>query len=150
MAFSVKARRGAALAIAVLAAPIGLQSGAAFLGFTLPDSAPPAAHDPGRVAMILIVLVTGSIGAFLIWRARNRIAWILGAIAVLTAFSGFVSFYHAQALYGRVSPPLAVPLTLVGQFVWPPTVWLLAVLLPLSFPDGRVLLRSHFRLTHKH
>jgi signal transduction histidine kinase len=124
----------------VLAATIGLQAGAAFLGFTLPDSAPPEAHDPGRVALISIVLATGSIGAFLIWRApSNRIAWILGAIAILTGFSTFVDFYQAQALYGPVSPPLAVPLTLVGQFAWPPTVWLLAVFLPLSFPDGRVL-----------
>jgi signal transduction histidine kinase len=140
MSVSFSERRSAALSVVVLAATIGLQAGAAFLGFSLPESAPPEAHDPGRVALISIVLATGFVGAFLIWRApRNRISWILGAIAILTGFSSFVDFYQAQAIYGPVSPPLAVPVTLVGQFLWPPTVWLLAVFLPLSFPDGRVL-----------
>jgi hypothetical protein len=69
MAVSPVQRSGAAAAIGVLAVTLGLQVGVAFLALTLPASAPAEAHDVGRSALIAIVVATGAIGAFLIWRA---------------------------------------------------------------------------------
>jgi signal transduction histidine kinase len=140
MAVSAVTRRGSALAIGVLVATIGLVVGAGFLALTTPASAPPEAHDLGRQGLIAVVVATGSIGAFLIWRApRNRVAWILAAIGILLGFSGFVNYYLVQAHYGASSLPLWVPLTLLGQVAWPLTLLLLAIYLPLFFPDGRLL-----------
>jgi signal transduction histidine kinase len=138
-------RHSAILAIGVLVATIGLQVGAVYLSLTLPASAPPEAHDLGRAFLFLIVVATGVIGAFLIWRApKNRVAWILAVIAILMAFSGFDSFYLAHALSGS-SPPLWVPVALVGQVAWPLTLMMLAIYLPLFFPDGK-LLSSRWRV----
>jgi hypothetical protein len=140
MAASVVERRSATLAIGVLVATVGLQASAVYLSITLPASAPPEARDLGRASLFLIVVATGIIGAFLIWRApRNRVAWILAAIAILMAFSGFDSFYLAHALTDAPSLPLWIPVALVGQVAWPLTLLMLAVYLPLLFPNGRLL-----------
>jgi len=73
MAVSPVTRRGPAVAIGVLVATIGLVVGAGFLAVTTPASAPPEAHDVGRQGLLAVVVATGSIGTFLIWRApRNR------------------------------------------------------------------------------
>jgi signal transduction histidine kinase len=140
MAASVVERRSATLAIGVLVVTVGLQASAVYLSITLPASAPPEAHDLGRASLFLIVVATGIIGAFLVWRApRNRVAWILAAIAILMAFSGFDSFYLAHALTEAPSLPLWIPVALAGQVAWPLTLLMLAVYLPLLFPGGRLL-----------
>jgi signal transduction histidine kinase len=140
MAVSPVARGGSALAIGVLVATIGLVVSVAFLALTAPASAPAETHDLGRQALLAVIGATGSIGAFLIWRAPgNRVAWILAAIAILLGFSGFIEFYLAHALYGTSSLPLWVPVPLLGQVAWPLFLLLLAIYLPLFFPNGRLL-----------
>jgi hypothetical protein len=70
-------------------------------------------------------------------RPRNPIGWICLADGLLWMFLGMIEFY---GIYGLVRPgSVAFPVAVyaLGQWLWVPTVGLLAIYLVLLFPDGR-------------
>jgi hypothetical protein len=79
------------------------------------------------------------VGAFIASRRpRNPIGWICLADGLLWTFLGMIGSY---GVYGLARPGLvALPVAVyaLGQWLWVPTVGLLAIYLILLFPDGRL------------
>jgi signal transduction histidine kinase len=134
----------AILAAALWCVALGLAGFQAYLTFTadwhaVPDGfRPSAASDVGLIAVIAM----GSVGALIAFRQpANRIGWLLLAIAFTADFIDFPKVYAGFALYLRPDWPAALWLYWLGQIMW---IFLFAealVLLPLWFPDGRLLSR---------
>ncbi len=71
-------------------------------------------------------------------RSRNPVGWICLADGLLWTFLGMIESY---GIYGLVRPgSVAFPVAIyaVGQWLWVPTVGLLAIYLALLFPNGRL------------
>jgi hypothetical protein len=71
-------------------------------------------------------------------RPRNPIGWICLADGLLWTFLGMIESY---GIYGLVRPgSVAFPVAVyaLGQWLWVPTVGLLAIYLVLLFPEGRL------------
>ena len=99
---------------------------------------PNAASEAGLVAGIAM----SSIAALIVYRQpANRIGWLLLTIALSAAFIDFPRLYAGFAVYLHPSLPGALWLYWLNQVVWILLFTELLVLLPLWFPDGRLLSR---------
>jgi hypothetical protein len=74
-------------------------------------------------------------------RSHNPIGWICLAEGFLWMFLVMVDYYGVYGLAKPGSVPFPVGIYSLGQWLWVPTVGLLAIYLVLLFPDGRLLSR---------
>src|SRR5918995_6930673 len=75
-------------------------------------------------------------------RPHNPIGWICLADGFLWMFLAIIDSYGVYGLAKSGSVPFPVVVYALGQWLWVPTVGLLAVYLVLLFPDGRLPSRS--------
>ncbi|MBV9101649.1 MAG: GAF domain-containing sensor histidine kinase [Candidatus Dormibacteraeota bacterium] len=80
------------------------------------------------------------VGALIVWRRPgNRVGWVACAIGALVGFEVFVGAYANYAAYGpHRLPGRGVAEWLTG-WEWLVPLLLMVVVLPLVFPDGRLL-----------
>jgi hypothetical protein len=71
-------------------------------------------------------------------RPRNPIGWICLSDGLLWAFLGMIESYGLYGLARPGSVPFPVAVYALGEWLWVPTVGLLAIYLVLLFPDGRL------------
>jgi hypothetical protein len=71
-------------------------------------------------------------------RPRSPIGWICLAEGLLWAFLGMIESYGIYGLARPNSVPFPVAVYALGEWLWVPTVSLLAIYLVLLFPDGRL------------
>ena len=71
-------------------------------------------------------------------RSHNPIGWICLAEGLLWAFLGMIESYGLYGLARPGSVPFPVAVYALGEWLWVPTVGLVAIYLPLLFPDGRL------------
>jgi hypothetical protein len=71
-------------------------------------------------------------------RSHNPIGWICLAEGILWAFLGMIESYGLYGLARPGSVPFPVAVYALGEWLWVPTVGLVAIYLPLLFPDGRL------------
>ncbi|MBA2533026.1 MAG: hypothetical protein H0V23_13145, partial [Nocardioidaceae bacterium] len=94
-----------------------------------------AGSGDGDQAFVLMAIGFATVGALIASREpANTVGWLLLAIAVSFAFQGL-----ADAYLGRAGHPGEVAVAWFANWAW--YVWLYAagLLLPLVFPDGRLL-----------
>jgi hypothetical protein len=85
------------------------------------------------------VLAFPVVGALIVSkRPKNPIGWICLAEGFLWMFLAVIDFYGVYGLAKPGSVPFPVVVYALGQWLWVPTVGLLAVYLVLLFPDGRL------------
>ena len=125
------------VAFAALCTATGLVILASSFGLAAPDSW-------GFRGFPAIFAVTFTwVGAALAWRRpRNAIGWLLLAVGVDSAVQVVLSEYAIFGTIGRLVPlPGAVFAAWVVAWIWVSEVTLVAVFLPLLFPDGHFLSR---------
>ena len=94
------------------------------------------------VAGFFAILAMSSVGALVAWRRpANRIGWLLLAIAFSAIFLDLPRLYAGVAVYVHPGLPGADWLYWLSQIAWMFLFAQLLVLLPLWFPDGRLLSR---------
>jgi hypothetical protein len=71
-------------------------------------------------------------------RPHNPIGWICLADGFLWMFLAIIDLYGVYGLARPGSVPFPVVIYALGQWLWVPTVGLLAIYLALLFPDGRL------------
>jgi len=71
-------------------------------------------------------------------RPRNLIGWLCLWEGLLWALLGMIESYGIYGLARPGSVPLPVAVYALGEWLWVPTVGLLAIYLVLLFPDGRL------------
>jgi hypothetical protein len=71
-------------------------------------------------------------------RPRNPIGWICLAVGLLWMLLGLFDFYSVYGLAKPGSVPFPVVIYALVEWLWLPTVGLLAIYLVLLFPDGRL------------
>ena len=71
-------------------------------------------------------------------RPRSPIGWICLADGVLWMFLSMIDSYGVYGLAEPGSVPFPVVIYALGQWLWVPTIGLLAIYLALLFPDGRL------------
>ena len=71
-------------------------------------------------------------------RPHNPIGWICLAVGLLWMLLGLFDYYGVYGLAKPGSVPFPVVVYALAQWLWVPTVGLLAIYLPLLFPDGRL------------
>jgi len=71
-------------------------------------------------------------------RPRNLIGWLCLWEGLLWAFLGMIESYGIYGLARPGSVPFPVAVYALGEWLWVPTVGLLAIYLVLLFPDGRL------------
>jgi hypothetical protein len=71
-------------------------------------------------------------------RPHNPIGWICLADGFLWMFLAIIDLYGVYGLAKPGSVPFPVVIYALGQWLWVPTVGLLAIYLALLFPDGRL------------
>jgi hypothetical protein len=71
-------------------------------------------------------------------RSHNPIGWICLAEGLLWAFLGMIESYGLYGLARPGSVPFPVAVYALGEWLCVPTVGLVAIYLPLLFPDGRL------------
>src|SRR5918997_5121509 len=69
---------------------------------------------------------------------RNPIGWICLADGLLLLLLGLFDYYSVYGLARPGSVPFPAAIAGLSQWLWMPTVGLLAIYLPLLFPDGRL------------
>jgi hypothetical protein len=85
------------------------------------------------------VLAFPLIGALIASRhPRNPIGWICLADGFLWMFLSMIDYYGVYGLAKPGSIPFPVVIYALGQWLWVPTIGLLAIYLVLLFPDGRL------------
>ncbi len=85
------------------------------------------------------VLAFPVVGALIVSRRpRNPIGWICLANGLLWAILGMIENYGIYGLARPGSVLFPVAFYALGQWLWVPTVGLLAIYLVLLFPDGRL------------
>jgi hypothetical protein len=104
---------------------------------------PPGASEASvtLVAMLVSVPVLAFpvVGALIASRRpRNPIGWICLANGLLWAFLGLIENYGIYGLARPGSVLFPVAFYALGQWLWVPTVGLLAIYLVLLFPNGRL------------
>jgi signal transduction histidine kinase len=124
---------------------LGLMAAQIFFTFAVDWHRAPAEFRPGggSTAGLVAILAMSSVGALLAWRQpANRVGWLLLSIAL---FAIFVDLPRLYAGYGVYVHPGLLPAALWGywlnQVAWIILFTQLMVLLPLVFPDGRLLSR---------
>src|SRR2546426_7731600 len=114
----------------------------AFLTFGVDWRSVPESFRPNAssVAGLLTILAMGSVGGLIAARQpANRIGWLLLAIAITATFLDIPRLYAGVAIYVHPGLPGALWVNWLGQIVWILLFTELLVLLPLWFPDGRLL-----------
>jgi signal transduction histidine kinase len=114
----------------------------AYLTFGVDWRSVPEAFRPNAssVAGLLTILAMGSVGGLIAARQpANRIGWLLLAIAITATFLDIPRLYAGVAIYVHPGLPGALWGNWLGQIVWILLFTELLVLLPLWFPDGRLL-----------
>ena len=95
----------------------------------------------GVASLVLTVTLPGIGWLIATRRAENRIGWMLLAIGFFYALTQFSASY---AVYGLLVDPGSLPLADVmawlSDLIWAPA-YMLLILVPLVFPDGRLLSR---------
>src|ERR1700730_3120189 len=92
------------------------------------------------VAGFVAILAMSGVGALVAWRRpANRIGWLLLAIAFSAIFLDLPKLYAGVAVYAHPGLPGADWLYWLSQIAWMFLFAQLLVLLPLWFPDGRLL-----------
>lgn len=92
------------------------------------------------VVGLVAILAMSSVGALVTWRRpANRIGWLLLAIAFSAIFLDLPKLYAGVAVYVHPGLPGADWLYWLSQIAWMFLFAQLLVLLPLWFPDGRLL-----------
>jgi len=124
---------------------LGLMAAQAFFTFAVDWHRAPADFRPngGSTAGLAAILVMSSVGALLAWRQpANRIGWLLLSIALFAIFVDLPRLYAGYGIY--VHPgllPAANWAYWLNQVAWIILFAQLMVVLPLVFPDGRLLSR---------
>src|SRR5438309_7442322 len=94
------------------------------------------------VAGFVAILAMSGVGTLVAWRRpANRIGWLLLAIAITACFLDFPRLYAGVAIYLHPGLPGADWLYWLSQIVWMLVFGELLILLPLWFPNGRLLSR---------
>ena len=112
--------------------------------FVLVRSAPvPSGSSAGRNIVDLLIsvpiLAFPIVGALIASRRPgNPIGWILLADGLLWTLLGLLDYYSVYGLARPGSVPYPAAAAGLGQWLWVPTVGLLAIYLVLLFPDGRL------------
>jgi hypothetical protein len=112
--------------------------------FFLARSAPiPSGSSAGRTVIDLLVsvpfLAYPLVGALVASRRpRNPIGWICLAFGLLWMLLGLFDFYGVYGLAKPETVPFPVVSYALVDWLWLPTVGLLAIYLLLLFPDGRL------------
>src|ERR1700730_1838567 len=104
----------------------------------------PEAFRPNSssVAGFVAILAMSGVGALVAWRRpANRIGWLLLTIALSAIFLDLPKLYAGVAVYVHPGLPGADWLYWLSQIAWMFLFAQLLVLLPLWFPDGRLLSR---------
>ena len=140
--------RGQARAPAWLAWSLAALSVALFLAtvalFVLARSAPvPSGSSANRTVVDLLVsvpiLAFPLVGALIAARRpQNPVGWICLADGLLWMLLGLFDYYSVYGLAQPGSVPFPAAAAGMGQWLWVPTVGLLAIYLILLFPDGRL------------
>src|ERR1700682_358837 len=125
-------------------AAIALVAFEAFLVFGIDWRGVPADFRPNAssVAGFVPTLAMSSVGALIAVRhPANRIGWLLLVLSLTASFLDFPRLYVGVALYVHPGLPGALWLYWINQVVWILVFGELLVLLPLLFPDGKLLSR---------
>lgn len=104
----------------------------------------PDAFQPTNASLAggVAVLTFASVGALIaIRRPGNRVGWLLLSIALTAGFIDLPKYYAGQAVYNHAGLPGALWLYWFSQVVWLILFGQALILLPLIFPDGRLLSR---------
>ncbi len=126
----------AALSTAMFLATVAL--------FVLARSAPvPSGSSAGRTIIDLLVsvpfLAFPFVGALVASRRpRNPIGWICLADGLLWLLLGLLDYYSVYGLQKPGSVPFPAAAAGLGEWLWAPTVGLLAIYVVLLFPEGRL------------
>jgi signal transduction histidine kinase len=123
---------------------IGLLACQALLTFTVDWRNVPDVFRPSSssVAGLVAILAMSSVGALVAWRRpANRIGWLLLAIALSAIFLDVPKLYAGFAVYVHPGLPGGDWFYWLSQIVWIFVFTQLLILLPLWFPDGRLLSR---------
>jgi hypothetical protein len=130
----VVARRS--LCVAMFAASVAL--------YVLARSAPlPSGSGASRTVIDALtsvpVLAFPVVGALIASRSpHNPIGWICLAEGFMLMFLNLIDFYGVYGLAKPGSVPFPVEIYALAQWLWVPSVGLLAIYLVLLFPDGRL------------
>ena len=142
MAGGVSARLGRILAWGSLVLSVGLFLAATLLALNLP-AAVPADKRPTSDGLIfsVVALAFSTLGAYLASRReRNRVAWLACVIGLGLNLAGFGAVYPLTAEYSRPGEyPAGMAAVVLGDFGWLVGIGVMLVILPLLFPDGRLL-----------
>jgi signal transduction histidine kinase len=115
-----------------------------FLTFAVDWRNVPDVFRPSNSSVVglVAILAMSSVGALVTWRRpANRIGWLLLAIAFSAIFLDLPKLYAGVAVYVHPGLPGADWLYWLSQIAWMFLFAQLLVLLPLWFPDGRLLSR---------
>jgi len=115
-----------------------------FLTFAVDWRNVPDVFRPSNSSVVGLVAILAmcSVGALVAWRRpANRIGWLLLAIAFSAIFLDLPKLYAGVAVYVHPGLPGADWLYWLSQIAWMFLFAQLLVLLPLWFPDGRLLSR---------
>jgi signal transduction histidine kinase len=137
-------RRSFMVAALVWSVAIALVAVQAFLTFGVDWRRVPEAFRPdsSSVVGLVAILVMCSVGGLIAARQpANRIGWLLVAIGVSASLLDIPRLYAGAAIYVYPGLPGALWLYWVSQLIWILVFTQLLVLLPLWFPDGRLLSR---------
>jgi hypothetical protein len=103
----------------------------------------PSSLGAGRTIVDLLtsvpILAFPVVGALIVSRRPyNPIGWICLAEGFLWMFLGVIDYYGVYGLAKPGTVPFPVGIYALAQWLWVPTVGLLAIYLPLLFPDGKL------------
>jgi signal transduction histidine kinase len=115
-----------------------------FLTFAVDWRNVPDVFRPSNSSVVglVAILAMSSVGALVAWRRpANRVGWLLLAIAFSAIFLDLPKLYAGVAVYVHPGLPGADWLYWLSQIAWMFLFAQLLILLPLWFPDGRLLSR---------
>lgn len=129
--------RSRVVGLTTAAVVVGLASAVAAVAVTETASSwsyPGYERVPLGIAVAVAYTVTG---ALLVLRSSvGRLGWLMLAIG---ACSGFAALLTAlTGAYGSAADPVVGRLMPLQSWLWAPPLWMVATVLPLLYPDGRV------------